>query len=81
LLFFFVSFLFCFFPFLSFLLFPFSCSFVFFFISFLRFSPSIEMEASFIVKFQGHSRRTLACVIGMDDQFSITSTDLSFVPF
>jgi hypothetical protein len=32
-------------------------------------------------KFQGHPRRMSACVIGMDDQFSIASTDMGFALF
>jgi hypothetical protein len=32
-------------------------------------------------KFQGHPRGMWACVIGMEDQFSIASTDMSFAPF
>jgi hypothetical protein len=32
-------------------------------------------------KFQDHPGRMWVCVIGMDDQFSIASSDLSFAPF
>jgi hypothetical protein len=45
------------------------------------FDVAEEIEVRGCQTFEGHSRRMWACLIGMDHQFSIASTDLSFAPF